>query len=216
MAALGADELLSFLQRDIGLCQIEDTAEGVVDCGRKVAFVGRSMRKNSNIARNLGYMEVPENVILRPNELSELPPHEQLILCTGSQGEPMSAMTRIAYNDHPGVHVEPLSRIRDMAAYQGATSIAIAVGPGIGGLSVAAWGYGAPFLLQGGLADLGEPGRIVVPDGPGYNCADVRSDSARHKMFPRVDRLSPDPVVTRFTQVSWICTPWSAEWEKRA
>jgi len=77
-----------------------------IDCGRKVAFVGRSMRKNSNIARNLGYMEVPENVILRPNELSELPPHEQLILCTGSQGEPMSAMTRIAYNDHPAVTVQ--------------------------------------------------------------------------------------------------------------
>ena len=77
-----------------------------IDCGRKVAFVGRSMRKNSNIARNLGYMEVPENVILRPNELSELPPNEQLILCTGSQGEPMSAMTRIAYNDHPAVTVQ--------------------------------------------------------------------------------------------------------------
>ena len=77
-----------------------------VDCGRKVAFVGRSMRKNSNIARNLGYMEVPENVIMRPHELAELPPGEQLILCTGSQGEPMSAMTRIAYNDHPAVTVE--------------------------------------------------------------------------------------------------------------
>jgi ribonuclease J len=77
-----------------------------VDCGRKVAFVGRSMRKNSNIARNLGYMDVPEDVIMRPHELAELPPHEQLILCTGSQGEPMSAMTRIAYNDHPAVAVE--------------------------------------------------------------------------------------------------------------
>ena len=77
-----------------------------IDCGRKVAFVGRSMRKNSNIARNLGYMDVPENVILRPHELAELPPGEQLILCTGSQGEPMSAMTRIAYNDHPAVTVE--------------------------------------------------------------------------------------------------------------
>ena len=72
-----------------------------IDCGRKVAFVGRSMRKNANIARNLGYMNVPEEAILRPHELAELPPHEQLILCTGSQGEPMSAMTRIAYNDHP-------------------------------------------------------------------------------------------------------------------
>jgi ribonuclease J len=77
-----------------------------VDCGRKVAFVGRSMRKNANIARNLGYMDVPDDAILRPHELAELPPHEQLILCTGSQGEPMSAMTRIAYNDHPAVSVE--------------------------------------------------------------------------------------------------------------
>jgi len=77
------------------------------DCGRKVAFVGRSMRKNANIARNLGYMDVPDEMILRPHELAELPPHEQLILCTGSQGEPMSAMTRIAYNDHPLVQVDP-------------------------------------------------------------------------------------------------------------
>jgi ribonuclease J len=77
-----------------------------IDCGRKVAFVGRSMRKNSNIARNLGYMDVPDDAILRPHELAELPRHQQLILCTGSQGEPMSAMTRIAYNDHPAVTVE--------------------------------------------------------------------------------------------------------------
>ncbi|MHB8469355.1 MAG: ribonuclease J [Gaiellaceae bacterium] len=77
-----------------------------ISCGRKVAFVGRSMRKNSNIARNLGYMNVPDDVILRPNELAELPRAEQLILCTGSQGEPMSAMTRIAYNDHQAVRVE--------------------------------------------------------------------------------------------------------------
>jgi ribonuclease J len=46
-------------------------------------------------------------MILRPHELNELPRNEQLILCTGSQGEPMSAMTRIAYNDHPSVSVEP-------------------------------------------------------------------------------------------------------------
>jgi ribonuclease J len=51
-------------------------------------------------------MEVPEGVILKPDELQELPPREQLILCTGSQGEPMSAMTRIAYHDHPAVSVE--------------------------------------------------------------------------------------------------------------
>jgi ribonuclease J len=87
--------------------RMQQAIDVAIDCGRKVAFVGRSMRKNANIARNLGYMSVPDDLVLRPNELAELPPHEQLILCTGSQGEPMSAMTRIAYNDHPGVQVAP-------------------------------------------------------------------------------------------------------------
>jgi ribonuclease J len=86
--------------------RMQQAADVGIECGRKVAFVGRSMRKNANIARNLGYMNVPDDAILRPHELAELPPHMQLILCTGSQGEPMSAMTRIAYNDHPAVTVE--------------------------------------------------------------------------------------------------------------
>jgi ribonuclease J len=86
--------------------RMQQAADVALDCGRKVAFVGRSMRKNGNIARNLGYMDVPEDAILRPHELAELPRDRQLILCTGSQGEPMSAMTRIAYNDHPAVRVE--------------------------------------------------------------------------------------------------------------
>ena len=85
---------------------MQQAVDVAVQSGRKVAVVGRSMRKNVNIARNLGYMEVPEGVILRPPELAELPPDEQLILCTGSQGEPLSALTRIAYNDHPSVTVE--------------------------------------------------------------------------------------------------------------
>jgi ribonuclease J len=87
--------------------RMQQAIDVAIDCGRKVAFVGRSMRKNANIARNLGYMSVPDDLVLRPHELAELPPNEQLILCTGSQGEPMSAMTRIAYNDHPGVQVAP-------------------------------------------------------------------------------------------------------------
>jgi ribonuclease J len=86
--------------------RMQQAVDAGVACGRKVAFVGRSMRKNSNIARNLGYMDVDDEVILRPHELAELPRDQQLILCTGSQGEPMSAMTRIAYNDHPAVQVE--------------------------------------------------------------------------------------------------------------
>ena len=77
-----------------------------VDCGRKVVVVGRSMRRNLNVARNLGYVEVPEDVLVRPAEIDELAPGEQLVLCTGSQGEPLSALTRIAYNDHPAIKVE--------------------------------------------------------------------------------------------------------------
>src|SRR5881398_753897 len=76
------------------------------DTGRKVVVVGRSMRRNVNIARNLGYMEVPDGVLVRPADVDDVPPGEQLILCTGSQGEPLSALTRIAYNDHPAVRVE--------------------------------------------------------------------------------------------------------------
>jgi len=86
--------------------RMQQAADVGVDCGRKVAFVGRSMRKNGNIARNLGYMDVPEDAIRSPKELAEFPRDQQLILCTGSQGEPMSAMTRIAYNDHGQVKVE--------------------------------------------------------------------------------------------------------------
>jgi ribonuclease J len=77
-----------------------------VDTGRRVAVVGRSMRRNLNVGRNLGYVDVPDDAIVKPAELDGFPPHQQLILCTGSQGEPLSALTRIAYNDHPAVKVE--------------------------------------------------------------------------------------------------------------
>jgi ribonuclease J len=86
--------------------RMQQAIDVAVSVGRKVCVVGRSMRKNVNIARNLGYMDVPDDVLIRPAELEELPPHEQMILCTGSQGEPLSALTRIAYHDHPAVSVE--------------------------------------------------------------------------------------------------------------
>ncbi len=86
--------------------RMQQAVDVAVSVGRKVCVVGRSMRKNVNIARNLGYMDVPEGVLVRPAELEELPPNEQLILCTGSQGEPLSALVRIAYHDHPAISVE--------------------------------------------------------------------------------------------------------------
>ena len=86
--------------------RMQQAVDVAVETGRKVCVIGRSMRKNLNIARNLGYLEAPDDTFIRPAQLEELAPHEAMILCTGSQGEPMSALTRIAYRDHPAVTVE--------------------------------------------------------------------------------------------------------------
>src|SRR3954465_5274475 len=86
--------------------RMQQAVDVAVDVGRKVCVVGRSMRKNLNIARNLGYIEMPEDALIRPAELAEYEPGQVLSLCPGSQGEPLSALVRIAYNDHPAVRVE--------------------------------------------------------------------------------------------------------------
>ena len=86
--------------------RMQQAIDVAVDVGRKVCVVGRSMRKNINIARNLGYIEVPDDVLIQPKELDDYGRGDVLILCTGSQGEPLSALVRIAYNDHPAIKVE--------------------------------------------------------------------------------------------------------------
>jgi ribonuclease J len=86
--------------------RVQQAIDVALESRRKVCLVGRSLRKNVNIARNLGYIDVPEHLLVKPDELPELHPSETMILCTGSQGEPMSALTRIAYRDHPFVKVE--------------------------------------------------------------------------------------------------------------
>ena len=86
--------------------RIQQAIDVAIETGRSVAVIGRSMRKNVIIARNLGYLDVPDEILLKPEELSQLPPYEQMILCTGSQGEPLSALTRIAFHDHAKVKIE--------------------------------------------------------------------------------------------------------------
>ncbi len=86
--------------------RMQQAVDVAIETGRKVCVVGRSMRKNINIARSLGYLEAPDDTFIKPGQLADLPPHKALVLCTGSQGEPLSALTRIAYNDHPTVRVE--------------------------------------------------------------------------------------------------------------
>ena len=73
--------------------------------GRKFALSGRSMVKNANIARNLGYLKVPEGAMIKLTQIDDYRPEEVLILSTGSQGEPLSALTRMAFNDHPQVEL---------------------------------------------------------------------------------------------------------------
>lgn len=73
--------------------------------GRKFAVSGRSMQKNVNIARNLGILKVPDGSMIKLTEIEDYRPEEILILTTGSQGEPMSALTRMAFDDHPQVEL---------------------------------------------------------------------------------------------------------------
>src|SRR5499426_3440833 len=74
---------------------------------RKVAFLGRGMIENSQIAQRLGYLRIPAGVQIRDSEVSGYPVQDVLCLTTGSQGEPMSAMSRIAIDDHRHLKVAP-------------------------------------------------------------------------------------------------------------
>jgi ribonuclease J len=78
--------------------QILDAAAGN---GRKVAFVGRSMIRNMGVARDLGYLHVPGGLVVDVRDLDDLPPSDVALICTGSQGEPMSVLSRMANRDHP-------------------------------------------------------------------------------------------------------------------
>lgn len=76
----------------------------VLDCAvkykRNVAFVGRSMVRNMGVARDLGYLHVPDGLVIDAKKIEELPPEQVVLVCTGSQGEPMAALSRMASRDH--------------------------------------------------------------------------------------------------------------------
>jgi ribonuclease J len=74
---------------------------------RKVAFVGRGMQQTSQIAGRLGYLRVPPGLQIRDSEVRDFPAHDVLCLCTGSQGEPLAALPRIAIDDHRHVKLGP-------------------------------------------------------------------------------------------------------------
>lgn len=80
--------------------RIQQIVDAAQEHGRKVAFVGRSMVRNMGIARDLGYLRVPAGVLVDVRALEDLADNQVVLVCTGSQGEPMAALSRMANRDH--------------------------------------------------------------------------------------------------------------------
>jgi ribonuclease J len=83
--------------------RVQQVIDAAVALGRKVSLVGRSMRKNVNIGRSLGHIELPEGILIQPQEVEDWPDHKVIVISTGSQGEPLSALRRMAHNDHRAI-----------------------------------------------------------------------------------------------------------------
>ncbi len=86
--------------------RVQQVADVAARCGRKILLNGRSMVKNVQIARQLGYLKISDDLLMDLKELPHLPPEQVCIISTGSQGEPMSALTRIAMDDHKQIKLE--------------------------------------------------------------------------------------------------------------
>src|SRR3954447_22679363 len=86
------------------LQQILDLAS---EYGRKVAFLGRSMLNVTEIAHNLGLLSIPDSTLLRPQDIMQMPPEKVTVVVSGTQGEPMSAMSRVAVDNHKHLYLQP-------------------------------------------------------------------------------------------------------------
>ncbi len=80
--------------------RVQQVVDAAAALDRKVALVGRSMRKNVGIGRSLGHIELPDGIVIQPQEVEDWPDHKVVVISTGSQGEPLSALRRMAHNDH--------------------------------------------------------------------------------------------------------------------
>ncbi len=85
--------------------RVQQAIDAAAQLDRKVALVGRSMRKNYNIASNLGIAHAPDGLFIQPKEIEDHPDHKVVVISTGSQGEPLSALRRMANNDHRDVEL---------------------------------------------------------------------------------------------------------------
>jgi ribonuclease J len=85
--------------------RVQQVIDAAVKLDRRVALVGRSMRKNFNIASNLGIANAPQGLFIQPKEIESFPDEKVVVISTGSQGEPLSALRRMANNDHRDVEL---------------------------------------------------------------------------------------------------------------
>jgi ribonuclease J len=85
--------------------RVQQVVDAAAVLDRRVSLVGRSMRKNVNIGRMLGHIDVPEGMLVGPKEIEDFPDEKLVVISTGSQGEPLSALRRMAHADHPQVEL---------------------------------------------------------------------------------------------------------------
>jgi ribonuclease J len=85
--------------------RVQQVIDAAAVLDRRVSLVGRSMRKNVNIGRMLGHIQVPEGLLVGPKEIEDFPDEKLVVISTGSQGEPLSALRRMAHGDHPQVEL---------------------------------------------------------------------------------------------------------------
>src|SRR3954463_8600215 len=85
--------------------RVQPGVDAATTHGRQVVLLGRSMRKNITIGNMLGHIDVPDGALVQPREATSFPDHKLVIVSTGSQGEPLSALRRMAHRDHPQVEL---------------------------------------------------------------------------------------------------------------
>ncbi len=88
------------------ISRIQQVVECALRFQRRVAIVGRSMVENVRMARSLGFLNAPDSLFIRPEEMERLPPSHVAIVCTGTQGEPTSALVRMANQEHRQVSIQ--------------------------------------------------------------------------------------------------------------
>jgi ribonuclease J len=107
------DEIFSHARRRIFLAcfsssihRIKLALEMAHQHGRKIAIIGRSMMESTEIAQDLGYFDIPDGIFIHPGQIKETPPEKLMVLISGTQGEPMSALSRAAVDTHKHARIE--------------------------------------------------------------------------------------------------------------